>query len=73
MALFPGKAYSNEEIKKFKQKYNIQFPLLIDYDKKLTSYLHAAVTPQVILLNNKYQLVYKGAIDNWCNRLANKE
>ena len=63
--IIPGKAYSNEEIKKFKQQYDIQFPLLIDYDKKLTSYLHAVVTPQVILLNNKYQLLYKGAIDNW--------
>jgi thiol-disulfide isomerase/thioredoxin len=63
--IISGKAYSNEEIKKFKQQYDIQFPLLIDYAKKLTSYLHAVVTPQVILLNNKYQLLYKGAIDNW--------
>jgi peroxiredoxin len=68
--IIPGKAYSNEEIKKFKKEYDIQFPLLIDYDKKLTAYLHAVVTPQVILLNNKYQLLYKGAIDDWAVSLG---
>jgi peroxiredoxin len=68
--IVPGKAYSNEEIKKFKQEHDIQFSLLIDYDKKLTSYLHAVVTPQVILLNNKYQLLYKGAIDDWAVSLG---
>lgn len=68
--IIPGKAYSNEEIKKFKQEYDIEFSLLIDYNKKLTSYLHAIVTPQVILLNDKYQLLYKGAIDNWAVSLG---
>jgi len=63
--IIPGKAYSNEEIKQFIREYDIPFPLLTDYNKKLTAYLQAVVTPQVILLNNKYQLVYKGAIDNW--------
>ncbi len=68
--IIPGKAYSNEEIKKFKQEYDIQFPLLIDYDRKLSAYLLAVVTPQVILLNDKYQLLYKGAIDNWAVSLG---
>jgi peroxiredoxin len=68
--IFPGKAYSEDEIKKFMQQYNIQFPLLIDDNKKLTSYLHAVVTPQVILLNDKNQLVYKGAIDDWAVALG---
>ena len=68
--IIPGKAYSSEEIKKFKQEYDIQFPLLIDYDKRLTAYLHAVVTPQVILLNNKCRLLYKGAIDDWAVSLG---
>src|ERR1044072_6190230 len=38
--IIPGKAYSKEEIKKFIQQYDIQLPLLIDDDKKLTGYLH---------------------------------
>jgi peroxiredoxin len=68
--IIPGKAYSNEEVKQFVHEYDIQFPLLTDYDKKLTAYLHAVVTPQVILLDNKFQLVYKGAIDNWVQSLG---
>jgi peroxiredoxin len=68
--IIPGKAYSNDVIKNFIEQYNIQFPLLIDHDKKLTSYLHAVVTPQAILLNDKNQLVYKGAIDDWAVSLG---
>lgn len=68
--IIPGKAYSNEEIKQFIHDYDIQFPLLADYDKKLTAYLHAVVTPQAILLDNKFQLLYKGAIDNWVQSLG---
>jgi hypothetical protein len=44
--------------------------LFIDSDKKLTTYLHATVTPQVILLNDKGELKYKGAIDNWAVSLG---
>jgi peroxiredoxin len=62
--IIPGKAYSNKVIKKFALQYKIQFPLLIDHDEKLTSYLQASVTPQVIVLDDKSDLVYKGAIDN---------
>lgn len=65
-----GKAYSTAAVKEFIQQYNIQFPLLIDHDKKLTAYLHASVTPQAILLNDKIELVYKGAIDNWAVSLG---
>lgn len=68
--IIPGKAYSKDIIKKFVQQYNIQFPLLIDNDKKLTTYLHAVVTPQVIVLNNKNNLIYKGAIDDWAVSLG---
>jgi len=68
--IIPGKAYSENGIKKFIEDYNIQFKLLIDNDKKLTSYLHAVVTPQAILLNDKNQLVYKGAIDDWAVALG---
>jgi len=63
--IIPGKAYSDDVIKKFRHEYDIEFALLIDHDKKLTSYLRASVTPQAVLLNDKNDLVYAGAIDNW--------
>ncbi len=66
----PGRTYSSDDIKKFRQEYDISFPLLIDQNKKLTQYLQATVTPQVILLNDDYQLLYKGAIDNRMHALG---
>jgi hypothetical protein len=68
--IIPGRAYSADIIKKFILQYDIRFPLFIDANKKLTTYLHATVTPQVILLSNKNELVYKGAIDNWAVSLG---
>lgn len=68
--IIPGKAYSADEVKKYKQEYSIPFSLLIDENKELSNYLQASVTPQVILLNNNYEMVYKGAVDNLLMQLG---
>ena len=62
--IVPGRAYPATVIKEFASEYQVRYPLLIDSLKSLTSYLHATVTPQVILLDNKNTLVYKGAVDD---------
>ena len=66
----PGKSYSVEEVKKYGIKNNLAFPLLIDEDKKLSNYLQASATPEVILLNRNYEMIYKGAIDNLLVKLG---
>jgi thiol-disulfide isomerase/thioredoxin len=63
-AIIPGRAYGKSVIKNFKTQFDFKIPTFIDYDKKLTNSLLATVTPEVILINNKYELVYKGAIDD---------
>ncbi|MGN6355229.1 MAG: redoxin domain-containing protein [Parafilimonas sp.] len=68
--IIPGKAYSAIDVKAFQKDYHIPFPLLTDSHKELTQYLQATVTPQVILLDNKYRLLYKGAIDNTLQSLG---
>lgn len=68
--IIPGKAYSAKEVKKYKDRYAIPFSLLIDENKELSNYLQASVTPQVILLNRNYEMVYKGAIDNLLMQLG---
>ena len=68
--IIPGKMYDAATINAFARKYKIAFPLLIDPAKKLTDYLHGTTTPEVILLNNQYELVYKGAIDNRVTQLG---
>ena len=72
IGIVPGKTYSTIVIKAYAHKYKVHFPLLIDPQKKLTGYLHAAVTPEVILLTPQYELVYRGAIDNRVKQLGVK-
>lgn len=62
--IIPGKAYAAKDVEVFQNDNNIPFLLLTDTHKKLTQYLQATVTPQVILLDKNYRLLYKGAIDN---------
>lgn len=38
----------------------------------LAKYLKATTTPEVFVLNNKGEVVYSGAIDNWAIDLGEK-
>ena len=62
--VIPGKAYSAAVVNRFARDYRVQYPLLIDSSKALTGYLLASVTPEVILLDNESNLVYKGAVND---------
>lgn len=62
--IIPGKAYSAKIVTEFALKYRVGIPLLIDSSKSLTTYMHATITPEIILLDNKNNLVYKGAVDD---------
>lgn len=64
IGIIPGRSYDASTVNAFQKKYKTTFSLFIDKEKKLTNYLHASITPEVILLNSRYQLLYKGAIDN---------
>lgn len=70
--IIPGHAYTVKEVSDFKLKYKIGYRLFIDTKQKLTNYLQAAVTPQVVLINNKGSLIYTGAIDDWVQSLGKK-
>lgn len=70
--VIPGKTYTKKSANDFADKYGIAYSLLIDEDKSLSKHLRATVTPQVILIDNEYRLVYKGAIDNLMQTLGKK-
>jgi hypothetical protein len=70
VGIIPGRTYSAATVNAFAKKYKTTFPLLVDREKKLTNYLHASVTPEAVLLNKHYELVYKGAIDNRVKQLG---
>ena len=71
--IVPGNAYSIKEVVAFKKTYLTSFKVLIDKRQQLTRYLKAAVTPQAILLDEKGNLIYTGAIDDWVKGLGKKK
>lgn len=71
--IVPGKSYSPETVSQFKNEYKIVFPLYIDGRKKLSAYLKATVTPEVVLLNDNGSVIYRGAIDDWVVELGKKK
>jgi thiol-disulfide isomerase/thioredoxin len=68
--IIPGRTFTVESVTAFARKYKITYPLLIDASLELSHYLQASITPEVIFLNDKNELVYKGAIDNWLKDLG---
>src|SRR5687768_3023576 len=69
----PGSTYSNEEVKKYIKDYKIVFPVMIDPQKAFTSMVKATVTPEVVLVNETGNIVYRGAIDDWVEELGRKK
>jgi len=70
IGIIPGRTYSNIIVNAFAQKHKMIFPLRIDTKKEISNYLHASITPEVVLLNSRYELVYRGAIDNSIKQLG---
>ncbi len=70
--IVPGSAYTIKDVADFENKYNVGFRLFIDTKQKLTHYLQATVTPQVVLISNKGSLIYTGSIDDWVQGLGKK-
>ena len=70
IGIVSGKAYSPEEVNSFKKEFSVDFQLFVDPAKKLTNYLKATITPEVVLINEKGKLIYRGAIDDWVTDLG---
>lgn len=64
VGVFPNIASTPEEIIEFKEKYNIKFELIEDFDKTLAKKLEASITPEVFLLNSQQEIIYQGRIDD---------
>lgn len=70
IGVISGKAYSALDVKDFKNEFAVNFQLFIDPAMKLTTYLQATITPEVVLINDKGKLIYRGAIDDWVTELG---
>jgi thiol-disulfide isomerase/thioredoxin len=68
-----GSGFSYAEIKSFINTYKVLFPMIVDKNKRLTKYIAATVTPEVMLLNRSGEMIYSGAIDDWIQELGKQK
>lgn len=65
VGVFPNFSSKKENIKRFKEKYDIKFELKTDYFKKLSQKFDAKVLPEVFIYDHaKDEIVYRGRIDD---------
>jgi len=71
--VFPGDYNTIEEMKEYQSKYHIHFTLMTDPEKKLVKSLGAKITPEVFVLSNTGQTLYRGRIDDWMYAVGKKK
>ncbi|MEO8398468.1 MAG: redoxin domain-containing protein [Ignavibacteriaceae bacterium] len=59
-----NKAESVSEIKSHAEKNNLKFVILKDEKNKIADELDASVTPEIYVLNSKFEVQYHGRIDD---------
>lgn len=69
--IVPGRSFRQQEITAFSRDYLHGHTIWNDKHKRLTAYLKATVTPEVVLLEGATgKLLYRGAPDNWAFSLG---
>jgi hypothetical protein len=63
--IYPDKADTSQEIRKYLAAYNYQLSALRDPLHELVKLAHVQITPEVAVFDRHRQLVYDGRIDNW--------
>ena len=53
-----------DEIKQYREKHKLEFPILLDPKNNIADYFNARRTPEVFVINNENILLYRGAIDD---------
>ena len=64
VAINSNKEESTEEIKNHAKDHGFKFTILKDLNNKLADKLEASVTPETYVLNNKFEILYHGRIDD---------
>ena len=63
--IYDSPVIRKSEIKRFHKTYNLPFGGEIDRDYALAKRWGATVTPEVVVMNARGEMLYRGAIDNW--------
>lgn len=67
-----GSTYSVDEVESYRTSYEISFPIIMDIEYQFAHLFGASKTPQVFVLDEKKEIIYNGAIDNWAFALGKK-
>ena len=65
MLVYPDKAETSANIKKYLQEYGYKIAALQDPQHALVELSKVEITPEVGVFNGKRELIYHGRIDNW--------
>jgi thiol-disulfide isomerase/thioredoxin len=72
LGVFPGTFFTQQEIRRYRMRYRLDFPAVLDPDYKLLRILGADTTPEVLLLDEQGRIAYQGGIDNWAYEVSSK-
>ncbi len=64
VGVFPNFSSKQEKINTFVSDYHLKIPTQTDYFKSLAKKLDAELTPEVFVVNQQEEIVYRGRIDN---------
>jgi len=64
VALFSNQQDSVEDIEQFAKDYGVGFAVVKDFDNRIADQFKAERTPEVYVLNQNLQIVYRGRIDD---------
>ncbi len=64
VAINSNKQESTEEIAKHARDHEFQFPVLKDKNNVIADEFNAQVTPEIYVLNSKFEVLYHGRIDD---------
>jgi peroxiredoxin len=72
LGVFPGTFFTEQEIRRYRMHYRLDFPAVLDPDYLLVRMLGADTTPEALLLDENGRIAYQGGIDNWAYEVSSK-
>ena len=69
-AVYPTETVTRREVETFERDYAFRLPRRLDPGHKLVKRYKATTTPEVILVSDREQIVYRGSVDNQFYKLG---
>lgn len=72
IGVFAGKFSKQEEMIAFQKEYELPFPLYVDLEHRFIRQLQVHVSPEVVVLDQSGNILYRGRIDDWMYAVGKK-